>query len=57
MKADVHTPQTSVHWSLDDVVATLNAEGAQRLNADGGHVIQAFLRDRLVTEITSHGHR
>jgi dihydrofolate reductase len=49
---EVHTANTSVHSSLEDVIATLNAEGAQRIYADGGQVIQAFLRAGLVTEIT-----
>jgi dihydrofolate reductase len=50
--SDVHTANTSVHSSLDEAIATLNAEGAERIYADGGQVIQAFLRAGLVTEIT-----
>jgi dihydrofolate reductase len=49
---EVDAPRTTVHSSLDDVIATLNAEGAQHVYADGGQVIQAFLRAGLVTEIT-----
>ena len=49
---EVDAPLATVHSSLDDVIATLNAEGAQLVYADGGQVIQAFLAAGLVTEIT-----
>ena len=49
---EADAPQTTVQSSLEEVVATLTAEGAQHVYADGGQVIQAFLRAGLVTEIT-----
>jgi dihydrofolate reductase len=55
MSRTLHTvdaPETSVHADLDDVIATLNREGARRVYADGGQVIQLFLRAGLVGEIT-----
>jgi dihydrofolate reductase len=45
-------PETSVHADLDDVVATLEREGAKRVYVDGGQTIQAFLRRGLINEIT-----
>jgi dihydrofolate reductase len=49
---DVHEPQTTVHANLEDVMATLDAEGAGHVYADGGQVIALFLREGLVGEIT-----
>jgi dihydrofolate reductase len=50
--SEVDAPRTTVHADLADVVATLNEEGARRVYADGGQVIQLFLRAGLVGEIT-----
>jgi len=45
-------PDTTVHATLDDVVATLVAEGRRRVYVDGGRTIQSFLRAGLIREIT-----
>ena len=41
-----------VHRTLDALVETLNDRGAQRIYADGGAVIQTFLRAGLLNELT-----
>ncbi|QNE19231.1 dihydrofolate reductase [Kribbella qitaiheensis] len=41
-----------VHRTLDGLVQTLNDRGAKRVYADGGRVIQTFLRAGLLNEIT-----
>jgi dihydrofolate reductase len=48
----VEGPETSVHHDLDDVIATLDAEGAKAVYVDGGKTIQEFLRRGLIREIT-----
>jgi dihydrofolate reductase len=48
---EVSGPETSVHHSLDDVVAALHERGAKRVYVDGGQTIQAFLRRGLIGEI------
>lgn len=48
----VDGPQTSVHPSLDDVVAALEAEAITRVYVDGGETIRTFLREGLLSEIT-----
>ncbi len=48
----VEGPQTSVHHTLGEVVAALDAEGVRRVYVDGGQTIQAFLREGLLKEIT-----
>jgi len=45
-------PAVTVHASLDDVLATLTAEGRRRVYVDGGRTIQSFLRAGLIREIT-----
>ncbi|WP_104162321.1 dihydrofolate reductase family protein [Cryobacterium sp. N22] len=45
-------PDTTVHATLDDVIATLVAEGRRRVYVDGGRTIQSFLRVGLIREIT-----
>ena len=49
---EVDAPRTSVHRNLEEVVATLDAEGVGRVYVDGGKTIQAFLREGLIREIT-----
>lgn len=52
-KADaVSEPDTSVHATLADVLATLAEEGHHRVYVDGGRTIQSFLRAGLIHEIT-----
>ncbi len=41
-----------VHRTLDGLIETLNDRGAKRVYADGGRVIQTFLRAGLLTELT-----
>jgi dihydrofolate reductase len=41
-----------VHRTLDGLVQTLNDRGAKRVYADGGGVIQTFLRAGLLNELT-----
>ncbi|ADB35367.1 bifunctional deaminase-reductase domain protein [Kribbella flavida DSM 17836] len=41
-----------VHRTLDGLVETLNDRGAQRVYADGGRVVQTFLRAGLLNELT-----
>lgn len=41
-----------VHRTLDALVETLNDRGARRVYADGGRVIQTFLRAGLLDELT-----
>lgn len=41
-----------VHRTLDGLVETLNDRGARRVYADGGAVIQTFLRAGLLNELT-----
>jgi dihydrofolate reductase len=41
-----------VHRTLDGLVETLNDRGAKRVYADGGRVIQTFLRAGLLNELT-----
>jgi dihydrofolate reductase len=41
-----------VHRTLDGLVETLADRGAQRIYADGGKVIQTFLRAGLLDELT-----
>ena len=41
-----------VHRTLEGLVETLNDRGAKRVYADGGQVIQTFLRAGLLNEIT-----
>jgi dihydrofolate reductase len=48
----VEGPETSVHHDLEDVIATLDAEGAKAVYVDGGKTIQEFLRRGLIGEIT-----
>jgi len=45
-------PDTTAHATLDDVIATLVAEGRRRVYVDGGRTIQSFLRAGLIREIT-----
>jgi dihydrofolate reductase len=41
-----------VHRTLDGLVQTLNDRGAKRIYADGGRLIQTFLRGGLLNELT-----
>jgi dihydrofolate reductase len=41
-----------VHRTLDGLVQTLNDRGAKRIYADGGRVVQTFLRAGLLNELT-----
>jgi dihydrofolate reductase len=41
-----------VHRTLDALIETLNDRGAKRIYADGGRVIQTFLRAGLLNELT-----
>jgi dihydrofolate reductase len=41
-----------VHRTLDDLVQTLEDRGAKRIYADGGRVVQTFLRAGLLNELT-----
>jgi|SRR5882757_4174487 len=41
-----------VHRTLDGLVQTLNDRGAKRIYADGGRIIQTFLRAGLLNELT-----
>lgn len=41
-----------VHRTLDGLVQTLNDRGAKRVYADGGRVVQTFLRAGLLNELT-----
>jgi dihydrofolate reductase len=41
-----------VHRTLDGLVETLNDRGAKRVYADGGQVVQTFLRAGLLNELT-----
>jgi dihydrofolate reductase len=41
-----------VHRTLDGLVQTLNDRGAKRVYADGGRIIQTFLRAGLLNELT-----
>jgi dihydrofolate reductase len=41
-----------VHRTLEGLVETLNDRGAKRVYADGGQVIQTFLRAGLLNELT-----
>jgi dihydrofolate reductase len=41
-----------VHRTLEALVETLNDRGAKRVYADGGQVIQTFLRAGLLNELT-----
>jgi len=41
-----------VHRTLDGLIETLNDRGAKRIYADGGRVIQTFLRAGLLNELT-----
>jgi dihydrofolate reductase len=41
-----------VHRTLDALIETLNDRGAKRVYADGGRVIQTFLRAGLLNELT-----
>ncbi|TFC01590.1 dihydrofolate reductase [Cryobacterium adonitolivorans] len=45
-------PDATAHATLDDVIATLVAEGHRRVYVDGGRTIQSFLRAGLIREIT-----
>ncbi|MFT2817726.1 dihydrofolate reductase family protein [Leifsonia sp. A12D58] len=49
--ADELEPLTSIHDSLDEVVTTLNDDGARRVYVDGGQTIQTFLRAGLITDM------
>lgn len=49
---EVSQPLTTVHSSLPDAVATLEAEQKRHVYVDGGQVIQQFLRAGLVTDLT-----
>jgi dihydrofolate reductase len=41
-----------VHRTIDALVETLNDRGAKRIYADGGRVVQTFLRAGLLNELT-----
>jgi dihydrofolate reductase len=41
-----------VHRTVDGLVETLNDRGAKRVYADGGRVVQTFLRSGLLNELT-----
>lgn len=41
-----------VHRTLDGLVQTLNDRGAKRIYADGGQIVQTFLRAGLLNELT-----
>jgi dihydrofolate reductase len=41
-----------VHRTLDGLVETLNDRGAKRIYADGGRIVQTFLRAGLLNELT-----
>ncbi|GAA4856058.1 dihydrofolate reductase family protein [Saccharopolyspora cebuensis] len=45
-------PRISVHRDLDELVAHLTDRGAKHVYADGGQVVQSFLRAGLLTELT-----
>ncbi|MBW5486238.1 dihydrofolate reductase family protein [Streptomyces bambusae] len=44
--------RVTVHRTLDDLLAHLTSSGAQRVYVDGGQLIQTFLREDLLDEIT-----
>ncbi|MFW5417804.1 dihydrofolate reductase [Nocardiopsis sp. CNT-189] len=44
--------RVGVHRDLDGLVADLAARGTERVYADGGQVVQAFLRAGLVEDVT-----
>ncbi|MER7177824.1 dihydrofolate reductase family protein [Streptomyces mesophilus] len=44
--------RVTVHRSFDDLVTALTEQGAKRVYADGGQLIQTFLRAGLVDDIT-----
>ncbi|ONI68486.1 deaminase [Kribbella sp. ALI-6-A] len=41
-----------VHRTVDGLVETLNDRGAKRIYADGGRIVQTFLRAGLLNELT-----
>ncbi|MCB5178449.1 dihydrofolate reductase family protein [Streptomyces antimicrobicus] len=45
-------PRVTVHRTLDDLLAHLASCGAERVYVDGGQLIQTFLREDLLDEIT-----
>ncbi len=45
-------PRITVHRSLDDVVASLDAAGHRRVYVDGGRTVHAFLRAGLIADLT-----
>ncbi|WP_327091211.1 dihydrofolate reductase family protein [Nonomuraea sp. NBC_01738] len=45
-------PRVTVHRSMDALTETLTARGARHVYADGGQVVQSFLRAGLVGRIT-----
>ncbi|MFD9376611.1 dihydrofolate reductase family protein [Streptomyces sp. NPDC059999] len=45
-------PRITVHRTLDDLLAALTAHGARNVYVDGGLVVQTFLREGLLDELT-----
>ena len=45
-------PRITVHASLDETVAALDAAGYRRVYVDGGRTVHAFLRAGLVEDLT-----
>ncbi|RSS80948.1 dihydrofolate reductase family protein [Streptomyces sp. WAC06614] len=45
-------PRVTVHRTLDELLSHLTASGAERVYVDGGRLIQTFLREDLLDEIT-----
>ncbi|MGW6820131.1 dihydrofolate reductase family protein [Streptomyces sp. NPDC055005] len=45
-------PRITVHRTLDDLLAALTAQGAKNVYVDGGLIVQTFLREGLLDELT-----
>jgi dihydrofolate reductase len=45
-------PRVTVHRDLDELIPALTESGARHVYADGGQVVQSFLRARLLDELT-----
>ncbi|MET9882312.1 dihydrofolate reductase family protein [Streptomyces sp. NPDC006430] len=45
-------PRITVHRTLDELLAELVAQGAERVYVDGGALVRTFLREGLLDELT-----
>ncbi|MEU7003352.1 dihydrofolate reductase family protein [Nonomuraea sp. NPDC046570] len=45
-------PNVTVHRSLDELLAGLDAAGAENVYVDGGQLVQTFLREGLLDQLT-----